>query len=106
MEEQNRISITVTTTVAVSPELAWAYWTEPQHITQWNQASDDWHTTASDTVSLFEHAKEPKEMWLVDGAAHVDLDQADPAESASRVGSFLDRHHRPSAPTISEPSDP
>ena len=47
MEEQNRISITVTTTVAVSPELAWAYWTEPQHITQWNQASDDWHTPSA-----------------------------------------------------------
>ena len=48
MEEQNRISITVTTTVAVSPELAWAYWTEPQHITQWNQASDDWHTPSAE----------------------------------------------------------
>ena len=47
MEEQNRISITITTTVAVSPELAWAYWTEPQHITQWNQASDDWHTPSA-----------------------------------------------------------
>ena len=44
MEEQNRVSITVETTVAVSPELAWTYWTEPRHITQWNQASDDWHT--------------------------------------------------------------
>ena len=44
MEEQNRVSITVETTIAVSPELAWAYWTEPRHITQWNQASDDWHT--------------------------------------------------------------
>ena len=44
MEEQNRVSITVETAVAVSPELAWAYWTEPRHITQWNQASDDWHT--------------------------------------------------------------
>ena len=44
MEEQERTRITITTTVAVSPELAWAYWTEPRHITQWNQASDDWHT--------------------------------------------------------------
>ena len=44
MEEQKRVSITVETTVPVSPELAWAYWTEPKHITQWNQASEDWHT--------------------------------------------------------------
>ncbi|WP_214851230.1 SRPBCC family protein [Exiguobacterium sp. s193] len=23
----------------------WTYWTEPEHITAWNAASDDWHTT-------------------------------------------------------------
>jgi uncharacterized protein YndB with AHSA1/START domain len=22
----------------------WDYWTSPEHITQWNAASDDWHT--------------------------------------------------------------
>jgi uncharacterized protein YndB with AHSA1/START domain len=47
MEEQKRIAITVETTVAVSPALAWTYWTEPKHITQWNQASDDWHTPSA-----------------------------------------------------------
>ena len=44
MEQKKRISITVETTVPVSPELAWEYWTKPAHITQWNQASEDWHT--------------------------------------------------------------
>ena len=44
MEQQKRVHITVETTVPVSPELAWEYWTEPRHITQWNQASEDWHT--------------------------------------------------------------
>ncbi|MEA4869191.1 hypothetical protein SDC9_76432 [bioreactor metagenome] len=48
MEEQERIRITVETTVAVSPELAWTYWTEPRHITQWNQASEDWHTPSAE----------------------------------------------------------
>ena len=48
MGEQERTRITVTTTVAVSPELAWVYWTEPKHITQWNQASDDWHTPSAE----------------------------------------------------------
>lgn len=48
MEKQERTRITVTTTVAVSPELAWGYWTEPKHITQWNQASDDWHTPSAE----------------------------------------------------------
>ena len=44
MEQQQRVRITVETTVPVSPALAWEYWTEPRHITQWNQASEDWHT--------------------------------------------------------------
>ena len=44
MEQKERISITVETSVPVSPKLAWEYWTQPKHITQWNQASDDWHT--------------------------------------------------------------
>jgi uncharacterized protein YndB with AHSA1/START domain len=49
MEQTARISITVETTVPVSPELAWEYWTKPAHITQWNQASDDWHTPRAES---------------------------------------------------------
>lgn len=48
MEQKERISITVETTVPVSPELAWEYWTQPKHITQWNQASEDWHTPSAE----------------------------------------------------------
>ncbi len=40
----NRKSITVKTTVHASAEKAWRYWSEPEHITQWNAASEDWHT--------------------------------------------------------------
>ncbi len=36
-------SITVETTVNAPVEKVWAYWSEPKHITQWCQASDDWH---------------------------------------------------------------
>lgn len=36
--------LTVKTAVNIPVEKAWTYWTEPQHITQWNAASDDWHT--------------------------------------------------------------
>jgi uncharacterized protein YndB with AHSA1/START domain len=25
-------------------EKVWSYWTETEHITQWNNASEDWHT--------------------------------------------------------------
>ena len=49
MEEKESIRITVETTVPVSPELAWEYWTKPAHITQWNQASNDWHTPRAES---------------------------------------------------------
>ena len=48
MEQTERINITIETTVPVSPELAWEYWTNPAHITQWNQASEDWHSPWSE----------------------------------------------------------
>lgn len=34
--------ITVQTQVNASLEQVWACWTEPEHITSWNFASDDW----------------------------------------------------------------
>lgn len=37
-------TLTVQTTVAATPEKAWELWTRPGHITQWNQATEDWHT--------------------------------------------------------------
>jgi uncharacterized protein YndB with AHSA1/START domain len=35
--------ITIKTTVEQPLEQVWAHWTQPEHITQWNQASEDWH---------------------------------------------------------------
>lgn len=35
--------ITITTTVKADIQKAWNSWTQPEHITQWNHASDDWH---------------------------------------------------------------
>jgi len=40
--------ITVETTVHTPIEKAWSYWTEPEHITKWNNASDDWHTPVAE----------------------------------------------------------
>ena len=36
-------TITVETTINAPIEKVWEYWTKPEHITQWNNASDDWH---------------------------------------------------------------
>jgi uncharacterized protein YndB with AHSA1/START domain len=44
METQQKTIITVQNTVDAPVEKVWEYWTKPEHITQWNNASDDWHT--------------------------------------------------------------
>ncbi|RKP52964.1 polyketide cyclase [Cohnella endophytica] len=43
METGNRVTLTVETTVHKPVGDVWSYWTEPQHITKWCFASDDWH---------------------------------------------------------------
>lgn len=48
MEPTNAASITIETTVNAPIEKVWAYWTEPQHVKNWNNASDDWHTTRAE----------------------------------------------------------
>jgi pimeloyl-ACP methyl ester carboxylesterase len=49
----------------------------------------DRNTTPEDTRMLFSRAREPKELWLVPNAGHVDLHQADTAEYESRILQFL-----------------
>ena len=42
--EKTRKTITVEATVKAPVEKTWKLWTLPEHITKWNNASDDWHT--------------------------------------------------------------
>ena len=44
METKEKTVITVENTIKAPVEKAWEYWTKPEHITKWNNASDDWHT--------------------------------------------------------------
>lgn len=48
MVASNNTKITVETTVNAPVEKVWKYWTEPEHIKRWNNASDDWHTPVSE----------------------------------------------------------
>lgn len=50
----------------------------------------DRHTTVEDTKRVFAAAGEPKQLWLVEGAAHVDLHAFAPAPYEARVGAFLE----------------
>ncbi|SIQ90087.1 SRPBCC family protein [Pontibacter lucknowensis] len=36
--------ITIGASIQAPVEKVWQFWTEPQHITRWNNASEDWHT--------------------------------------------------------------
>ncbi len=41
---KTKTPITVSATVNAPINKVWSSWTEPKHIMQWSQASDDWHT--------------------------------------------------------------
>ncbi len=53
--------------------------------------TEDVHTTEAETRRIFEAAQERKELWLVDGAAHVDLLTVSPKEYRKRVVQFFAR---------------
>lgn len=52
----------------------------------------DRHTTRAETKRLYESASEPKQLAIIEGAAHVDFD---PTPYAELVLAFLDRHLSP-----------
>lgn len=45
---EGKVEITIKATVNAPIETVWKFWTEPEHIKKWNNASDDWHTTAAE----------------------------------------------------------
>lgn len=57
----------------------------------------DLHTTLSETQRLFEAAAQPKALWIVEGAAHVNLHAYAPGEYERRIGAFLAEHLDPVA---------
>jgi fermentation-respiration switch protein FrsA (DUF1100 family) len=56
--------------------------------------SIDRHTTPDETKRIFDATPEPKELWIVEGAAHVDLHAFAPQSYEARVGAFLDKYLR------------
>lgn len=44
MASENNTKVTIETLVNAPVEKVWEYWTEPNHLIEWNSASDDWHT--------------------------------------------------------------
>ncbi len=48
METNKKIDIVIEATVNVPVEKAWEYFTKPEHIVNWNYASDDWHSPTAE----------------------------------------------------------
>ncbi len=72
METKNNTTITVESTVQAPVEKVWRYWSEPAHITNWCQASDDWHVPAADN-DLREGGKFSTTMAAKDGSMSFDF---------------------------------
>ena len=48
METQKKTSISIENTINAPVQKVWNYWTIPEHIIKWNNASDDWHTPSAE----------------------------------------------------------
>jgi uncharacterized protein len=55
---------------------------------------NDQHTTREQTERLFAAAHEPKELWIVEGAAHVDLHSFGQLDYQKRVAAFMGKYLR------------
>ncbi|UXE65917.1 MAG: SRPBCC family protein [Chryseotalea sp. WA131a] len=64
--------INIEATINASLAKVWQYYTEPKHITQWNNASDDWHTTRAEN-DLHKGGKFLSRMEAKDGSFGFDF---------------------------------
>jgi uncharacterized protein YndB with AHSA1/START domain len=67
-----RSPITVETSVNAPVEKVWRMWSEPEHITKWNSASEDWHTPRAEN-DLRTGGKFNSRMEAKDGSAGFDF---------------------------------
>jgi uncharacterized protein YndB with AHSA1/START domain len=66
-------AITVTSTISGTPEQVWRAYTNPDDITQWNHASDDWHCPSASN-DLRVGGKFSSRMAAKDGSAAFDFE--------------------------------
>src|SRR6187402_2182042 len=72
METKERTSITIETTVNAPVSKVWDYWSKPEHITKWCQASDDWYAPAAEN-DLKTGGKFSTTMAAKDGSVSFDF---------------------------------
>ena len=54
--------------------------------------SEDEHTTLSESERMYGNASEPKQKWIVQGAAHQNLFEYDPEQYRAKVLTFFKEH--------------
>ena len=67
------MKLSVQTTINAQLETVWRIYTSPEHIVQWNAASDDWHTTTA-SVELREGGTFSSRMEAKDGSVGFDFE--------------------------------
>jgi uncharacterized protein YndB with AHSA1/START domain len=72
MATQEKTIITVENTIDAPVEKVWQYWIQPEHITKWNSASDDWHTPRAEN-DVREGGKFQIRMEAKDGSMGFDF---------------------------------
>jgi uncharacterized protein YndB with AHSA1/START domain len=65
--------ITVQSNINAPIKIVWACWTGPEHITNWNNASDDWHTPYAEN-DLRTGGKFKSTMAAKDGSMSFDFE--------------------------------
>jgi len=73
METSEKTAITIEAIVNAPVEKVWTYWSEPKHITQWCQASDDWHAPYAEN-DLRTDGKFKTTMAAKDGSVSFDFE--------------------------------
>lgn len=73
METAKATTITVQADVHAPIEKVWKYWNEPQHITQWCAASDDWHAPYAEN-DIRKDGKFKTTMAAKDGSVSFDFE--------------------------------
>lgn len=73
METITKKSITVEAIVKAPIQKVWASWSEPEHITKWAQASDEWHAPYADN-DLRVGGKFKTTMAAKDGSVSFDFE--------------------------------
>ena len=73
METAKATTITVQADVNAPIEKVWKYWNEPQHITQWCAASDDWHAPYAEN-DIRKDGKFKTTMAAKDGSVSFDFE--------------------------------